>query len=212
MTAQESKAYSRAWYLANRERLLKMRHERYQKNKTQILAQTAAYQKAHPEIARKSCRKYQAANRDKCRQANRKWRASNLVDQRARERAKAKKAFADNPEAILASNRKWANANKDNLRARSARRRAVKRGATLGDTRLILEWMKQIRSLPTLRCHWCGTKVIGSEVHFDHVIALGAGGSHSIGNLCASCPQCNLSKQDKLPGAWDRNRQIFLSL
>lgn len=209
---EQTAAYSRKWYLENRERLLELRHARYQKNKEKILAQTGEYHRTHPEIAHKSSRKYQEANRDVCRKRNRDWRARNLDEQRKREREKQKLAFKNNPDKLRAINRKWARANKSKILANSNKRRAIKKGATLGDPKLIEAWMLEMRSRPFVRCHWCGTKVSGSDIHFDHAIALGVHGSHSIGNICCSCPDCNLSKREKLPSEWDKHPQIFLSL
>lgn len=156
--------------------------------------------------------RYRERNREKCREACRRWRARNLEDQRKRERENRRKAFASDPERIKAANRKWAAANKSKILARDIRRKARKQGAPLGDPKIIRQWMAEVRSKPFVRCHWCGTKVRGSEVHFDHVISIAAGGSHSIGNLCSSCPECNCSKQARSPSEWNKHEQIFLHL
>lgn len=52
------------------------------------------------------------------------------------------------------------------------------------------------------RCFWCGKKINGNnpkECHIEHIMPLNRGGSHSSGNIVASCPECNLKKKDKKP-------------
>lgn len=113
---------------------------------------------------------------------------------------------------MRAANRKWAKANKQKIRAKDLKRRAIQAKVTLGNTKLIAQWMREVRNQVFVRCHWCGTKVKGRKVHFDHVVAMSKGGAHSISNLCISCPECNLSKQDRALTEWIARGQTFLSL
>lgn len=48
------------------------------------------------------------------------------------------------------------------------------------------------------RCWWCGER-LGDDWHIDHRVPLSRGGTSDLGNLCASCPSCNLKKHDKMP-------------
>jgi 5-methylcytosine-specific restriction endonuclease McrA len=91
------------------------------------------------------------------------------------------------------------------------RRRARKLGNQI-DPSGIAKWMREIRKLPFVRCHWCGTKVHGRQVHFDHVIAVSRGGSHSIGNLCSSCAPCNRLKAARSIADWIVGGQTFLPI
>jgi 5-methylcytosine-specific restriction endonuclease McrA len=81
------------------------------------------------------------------------------------------------------------------------KRRAFKRNTTV-DMDRILEWMKLVHSKPTFICQYCKTEYPTNRVHFDHIVPLCRGGVHSIENLCASCPSCNLSKGKKLLSEW----------
>ena len=150
---------------------------------------------------------------------HRLWRLRN----KEKRRAYAKRWLDQNPEKRAAYReknanqyKKWRKENRERFRVLSAahcqKRRALKKAATLGDPKLILAWMAEIRSRLFVRCHWCGTKVKGADVQFDHVIALGLGGTHSIGNLCASCADCNHSKSAKRLEDWMANGQRFFNL
>jgi len=54
------------------------------------------------------------------------------------------------------------------------------------------------------KCYYCGKKLgTGKNAyHVDHIIPLSRGGSNDISNLVIACPQCNVSKQDKLLHEW----------
>lgn len=51
------------------------------------------------------------------------------------------------------------------------------------------------------KCYWCKKKV-GQNYHVDHVVPLAKGGDNDKWNIVISCPECNLSKRDKLPHEW----------
>ena len=92
-----------------------------------------------------------------------------------------------------------------------AKRRALEYATRINEYG-IREWMKEVRSKEFARCHWCGTKVVGRMIVFDHVVALSKGGTHTIGNLCACCRSCNSMKKDRELARWIRNGQCFLAL
>jgi hypothetical protein len=46
-------------------------------------------------------------------------------------------------------------------------------------------------------CYLCGQPIDRSDVHFDHVIPLSKGGTHTEDNIRATHSRCNLSKSDK---------------
>lgn len=165
--------------------------------------------------------------REQNRQACRRWRERHKEYDRQRCRVKSQRDKArlsvsnrlwskKNLKHRLEYNKKWRTQNPDRARANAAvsrqRRRARKRAVELGNPQIISEWMRRIRRLPLCRCHWCGTKVAGNRVHFDHIIPLSSGGPHSIDNLCASCEGCNCSKKDKSLRDWMANGQKFFNL
>ncbi len=147
---------------------------------------------------------------------------------RARVLAKNSEWFKAHPGSSLENTKRWQNRNRKLVREkhrewsrstdgrawyqeRDHRRRAQEK-QTQVDPSGIKAWMKEIRALPFVRCHWCGTKVKGRAVRFDHVVALSRGGGHTIGNLCASCNHCNLTKHARALSDWICQGQTFLPL
>lgn len=47
-------------------------------------------------------------------------------------------------------------------------------------------------------CWWCG-EPLKDDFHIDHRVPLSRGGTNDLGNLCCTCPHCNLSKNNKMP-------------
>lgn len=133
-------------------------------------------------------------------------------EQRAESLERSRKHYQDNRDRTRKLHSIWAKNNRAILNARDAKRRALEKGSALRDGKLIKEWMVQVRKLSHARCHWCGTKVPGKGVHFDHVVALSKGGEHSISNLCVSCSDCNKTKHNRLIADWICNGQTFLPL
>ncbi len=50
-------------------------------------------------------------------------------------------------------------------------------------------------------CYYC-KKHVWLDYHVDHVIPLSRGGSNGPENLVIACPECNMSKHNKLPHEW----------
>lgn len=96
-------------------------------------------------------------------------------------------------------------------RARNAKRRAMKRSATI-NPKAIAEWMERAIRNKYATCYYCGRRVKGALVHFDHVIALSKGGLHEVSNLCVACASCNLKKSSKGLKEWQSLPQKFLAL
>lgn len=55
------------------------------------------------------------------------------------------------------------------------------------------------------RCWWCGA-LVSDDYHVDHRVPLSRGGTNDVGNLCITCPSCNLHKSDKMP--WEFNGRL----
>lgn len=178
-------AYLKAYRLSNADRLRAWHRENYKANRARMLEVSKKYHSEHPEIHLKASRKYQNKNRE-------------LI--RIKGKALSKRYRTLHPEKAHAAHA-----------AAKHRRRALEKNTQV-DPKGISSWMRQIRSLPFVRCHWCGTKVHGKKVHFDHVVALNRGGSHTIGNLCASCAECNQTKSARVISDWIVGGQTFFSL
>jgi 5-methylcytosine-specific restriction endonuclease McrA len=185
------------------------------------MARNEAWWKAHPDKLRAKWRlkskspngkAHAKRNREKYRDQIKIKKAAWQKKRKDHLRKYLKDYHIKNAEKLRARTRAWYRDNKGRATAKIQERRAILQRAPLGDLKLIADWMDQVRNNPFARCHWCGTKVPGSDVHFDHVIAISRGGSNSIGNLCASCPDCNMTKHNRLISDWICNGQTFLPL
>jgi len=78
--------------------------------------------------------------------------------------------------------------------ARVAKRRALKKGAEIGDQKAIREWVKKQKQRRSVRCFWCNKSTPTRAMHIDHITALKNGGRHALENLCVSCAPCNSKK------------------
>lgn len=112
---------------------------------------------------------------------------------------------------ILAKQLEWRNNNRGKWTAISSRRRALVRQVSVNSTG-IAEWMQEMRSRSFVICYYCQNLIHACEQHFDHVIPISRGGPHEIGNLCVSCPGCNLSKGSKTITEWDNKPEPILNL
>lgn len=102
-----------------------------------------------------------------------------------------------------AYNRAWHKANRHKHNAAWAKRKALKRGSSTGNTEVIAEWIKRWRAQEIAKCYWCLNEFPPSECQADHIIPLAKGGAHSIENLCIACISCNQSKHDRTLIFWN---------
>ncbi len=174
-----TKKYRRAYYEANRERVLETNRRWRKKNKDRI---------------REINRKYQAEHREQYREYQRQWYWRNPE----RGRKSAKKWRQNNPEKRRVTIRRWHEQNPERNRFYAHRRIARKNNAIGSHT---VDDIKQQYKKQEGKCYWCNTAV-ADTYHIDHVIPLSRGGSNSPDNLVISCPTCNLSKGSKLPSEW----------
>lgn len=128
---------------------------------------------------------------------NKRYREENAE----KERERHKRYREENPEYY----KLWREENREKVLANERNRRARLANApgthTAEDVRLQVTAQTDKRG--RLRCWWCGKVIKGNDYHVDHRIPLVRGGSNAPNNLCVSCPVCNMSKHDKLPGEWN---------
>lgn len=141
------------------------------------------------EHGRNNARKSRAENPEKQRESNRKWRSNNL--EKARENTT--KWRAENPEKHRESSRKWNAEHRERVRENQSRRRALKQGASISDVDLEFIWNRANGI-----CYLCGKAIDRADCHFDHVIPLSKGGSHSTDNLRPTHSKCNVKKSNKI--------------
>lgn len=166
------------YYQRNKERIKAKSRKRYQDNKAELLLKFKDYAAAHPE---------------KLREYQMKYRSKNAVRLRDYNRVKAKESYHRNIDA----NRIKACARESKKRASISFRAKVL--GCIPDASSIAKFMQSVRENQNARCAYCGKPLYGEPIHFDHVIPLSKGGNHSVENMCAACPLCNLRKKDKTP-------------
>lgn len=108
-----------------------------------------------------------------------------------------------NPDLIRKRDSEYKKAHPERIRATNGKRRAIKRGASVCDVRLIGEWEQSWRMKRRVRCYWCRSEFAGKICHLDHIVSFKLGGFHSIDNVCVSCPSCNLRKNSKSVAEWN---------
>jgi 5-methylcytosine-specific restriction endonuclease McrA len=206
---------SHAYYLENRERI-KQRAKAYRVAHADKVRLADQKRKANPSDAEKEKRR---VRRRRHYLANREKTLQQTADYARAHPEVSKKKVADycsrNREKLRLRSRAYYQKNRQSeiLRAIDGnRRREARKRQTICNPVAIREWMKRIRELPFARCHWCGTKVSGNEIHFDHVVALSIGGTHEISNLCSACAECNHAKAAKALENWMANGQKFFNL
>ena len=80
----------------------------------------------------------------------------------------------------------------------SATRRALIKGATIGNLEEIAEIYRQAREDEPIRCYLCGELIPLGDRHVDHKHPLAKGGDHTQSNLRITHSWCNQSKHDKV--------------
>ncbi len=241
MTAEAEKEYRKKYYLKNRERFLKARATYVAANKEKCLAADRAYharikddpqvkQKRHEyhkkrwtnaeyrNLINKQTLIYQKLHRKESVAKSIRWqKAHPEVAAKWRESNKdkikhyRKKAYDADPKKHQEYGRKWRELHPEYFRAAAKKRRALQAKATV-NLRGIEKFMEGVKAKELIRCYYCGENTPTKTCHFDHIVPISKGGAHSVENLCATCPTCNLSKHDKPIDAWIRVGQQILSL
>lgn len=88
---------------------------------------------------------------------------------------------------------RWRHKNLERARESVRRYQARKFGSQIGEVDYRVIWARD-----NGLCHICGTEVAPNDVHYDHIIPLSRGGSHSMENIAVAHSTCNLRKNDKL--------------
>lgn len=161
-------------------------------------AESARYRAANPE----KIRAYSAARSEERKLYQAQWYAAN------RERVRAMQAawhvahpewraeyYAAHKDEIAANLAEWRAANPGAVLANNARDRgvAIVEKFTIDELRTHL----LARGIDPDICVYCKEK---PRQHWDHVLPIALGGSHTMENLAPACASCNHRKSKKPPG------------
>lgn len=189
-------ARNKAWLEKNKEKMMPKLRAKWKrmaiKHRDRKRSQKAAIRKANPERAR-------AWNRNSQKRC---W---------PKRQAYARAYYQKHKEDLKSAALKTYRTNKERYFEYGRKRRALKMKATV-NLKAIKEFIRRVKSKPTVICYYCDLPVPTNAMHFDHIIPLIKGGSHSVENLCASCPTCNLTKNASTIKAWFKMGQQILNL
>jgi 5-methylcytosine-specific restriction endonuclease McrA len=190
-------AYKKAWYEANKERLLAKQkakrndpnrraankayhHAYYQRNKVAILARVRAFTDER---------------RDEINAKRRKGpRVKVPIEiQRANRTAWERKWRKEYPEKARVRGRRYAKNHPDIKLAATKRRQARVRNAPVSD--LTAKQWREIVATFNGHCAYC-TKLT-DDLTQDHVIPVSRQGEHTASNVVPACRSCNSQKKDK---------------
>lgn len=175
---QKNRDGQRRWREANHERMRQYEADRRRKN---------------PEKMREYGRRYRITHREKMADKSRRW----ANDNRERMRKRMRHWYEANRAKVSVTTKRWRSNNLSKVRAYAARRRARLANAIGNGPNDVSKMYANQKG----RCWYCLID-ISAGYHVDHRIPLSRGGSNHPSNLVLACPNCNLSKHDKLPHEW----------
>lgn len=163
------KACKRAYYMANKVKILAQDKRRYHANRDARVARMRSYKEENKEACLASCRAYKAANKDAVKADSRRY-------------------YAENAERQKAAVREWTSKNRGKVNSYGAKRRAAKRGTEVKDCPRVAALYRIAACL----------REDGYDVHVDHIVPIVRGGSHTFENLQILTATANLQKGSKL--------------
>lgn len=217
MTTEEKRQYKRDWYkkwcLLNPEKIRAKSRRNYERHRKAIRAYGKEWYAKNKARVLAQAKEYHAKNTEHRKAVNKAWRDNNTQNYafKSKKNKDTRARYAANRQKKLEANRNWRANNPGKWAALMAAYRARKRKASI-NTIGISAWMHRCRTAFESRCYYCDKIMPSWAVHFDHVVPLARGGLHAIGNLATACAGCNLSKQDKLFGEWEKEGQQVLAL
>jgi 5-methylcytosine-specific restriction endonuclease McrA len=189
----------------------------YQKNKASFQAKSKEYSKIHSNDVKARCKKWYRDNKDRHRTYSEQYKKDNTDRVKEWSRLSSERQRKKHPDNQKRSYKKWylKVRNTQSFKAKRGaifmKYRALKKGASV-NLKSIKSFMVRVKRNPTFVCYHCQHTFPISALHFDHIIPLSRGGSHSIGNLCTSCRPCNCSKNNTLLSEWSRLGQQLLPI
>lgn len=182
----------KASYLKNKEKIAAYKKLWYKRNKSKILQKSAEYRAANKDEIKIRKAKRQIEHKDRLNKISKSYYHQNK--DRAKEISKA--YYEKNKEDIKARTALWQKSNPEKnklLRANyKGRRRARQHKTSIGRVSY-----KAVKERNGMVCGIC-TLEIKDKYHYDHIIPLAKGGSHTTGNIQLAHPKCNQLKADKL--------------
>lgn len=164
---------------------------KYERDREQIIARTAAYAAANPEKRRAMSAAYLARPevRERLEVSSKAWRESPVGTEKRRQ---AQLRFRATPHGQYACAISGHNAR--------AREHGVLSDFTAHDWLVILENFNG-------ECAYCGTSE--GRITADHVVAMSRGGSNTAKNVVPACGPCNSGKSNRDMRGWYSTRRFY---
>lgn len=164
---------ARKWNIENAERVKQNRHNVYINNRNQ---------------ENEDSRKWKRENKKRANELSVLWYQNNQDKSilRSREYRKNNRDIVNKKTAI------WFSKNKNKACEYTRKRNALKAESHVG-----VVCYDEILRRDCGICHICNKPII-SNLHFDHIVPLSRGGTHSMDNIAISHSECNLRKNNKL--------------
>jgi len=178
-------AYKKEYYRKNADRIKAEAQQWRSDNPEKVRASKSQYYAKNKKRENKACAAYHKKNKAKIKLRKAAWRLANIDERRAKEAAYSK-------------------AHPENVRRQNVRRKARKKKAIIGDTKLIIEWELSWKSKKRVKCYWCRGSFTPSDCHSDHIQPLAKKGEHSVTNLAIACSKCNLRKHASPVAVWNQ--------
>jgi 5-methylcytosine-specific restriction endonuclease McrA len=197
--------YGKAYYLKNREAVLKRTRQRQIENAESEKARSRKYYMEHKEDYRARAQRYRAARLEKCPLLPR----ISPEEAKRRKLERTRKWILEHPEKCKEMRRSWEARNKDKRKAyntQHAHNRRARQKLSRKDNAAVYSWIRSWKKKATVRCYWCSVRFKPSQCHVDHIVPISSGGKNTIGNVCISCAKCNIRKRTKELKVW--NQQI----
>lgn len=135
-------------------------------------------------------RQWHADNRERSRAAALKWRHDNIEQARST----AIQYRRRNKQRDTELQRQRRQINPDYFKQIYHRRRARINAA------VPQRWKRS--DCPNHLCYWCGTELVDTMTHVDHIMPIALGGPATPDNEANTCASCNKRKTDKHPLVW----------
>jgi 5-methylcytosine-specific restriction endonuclease McrA len=197
-------ATHKRWRAKNSEKVSAKAHERYVVKRDAMTPEALeTFRQRHNESRQ---RYYASHTEEVCAKAREHWAKPEI---RARELARQKARWEENPEywhaygrearvrnidTHKAAQKRWVGNNRAKTVLAVAKRRALKYAAPRND--LTQQQWLDIQATQDYCCAYCGTRCEGRLTQ-EHITPLTKGGSHTLHNVIGACSRCNSRKGNR---------------